>query len=115
MMPTFPSPSVKFRTVSFPQYGFKVGISDGACQTTHKAASRGSHPPFLPFASNIGFLGLRRGTLCAWAPPFKRPSPLYPRGPRSDPVFALQVINAYLAPSVPLAISSQFPCLAGYV
>jgi len=31
MMPTFPSPSLKFRTVSFPQYGFKVGISDGAC------------------------------------------------------------------------------------
>ena len=30
MMPTFPSPSLKFRTVSFPQYGFKAGISDGA-------------------------------------------------------------------------------------
>jgi hypothetical protein len=30
MMPTFPSPSLKFRTVSFPQYGFKVGLSDGA-------------------------------------------------------------------------------------
>jgi hypothetical protein len=30
MMPTFPSPSLKFRTVSFPQYGFKVGMSDGA-------------------------------------------------------------------------------------
>src|SRR6267143_5161215 len=30
MMPTFPSPSLKFRAVSFPQYGFKVGMSDGA-------------------------------------------------------------------------------------
>jgi hypothetical protein len=30
MMPTFPSPSLKFRTVSFPQYGFKAGISDKA-------------------------------------------------------------------------------------
>jgi hypothetical protein len=30
MMPMFPSPSLKFRTVSFPQYGFKAGISDGA-------------------------------------------------------------------------------------
>ena len=29
MMPTFPSPSLKFRTVGFPQYGFKDGISDG--------------------------------------------------------------------------------------
>ncbi len=30
MMPTFPSPSLKFRTVSFPQYGFKASISEGA-------------------------------------------------------------------------------------
>jgi len=27
MMPTFPSPSLKFRTVSYPQYGFRAGIS----------------------------------------------------------------------------------------
>jgi len=31
MMPTFPRPSLSFRTVSFPQYGWKVGLSDGAC------------------------------------------------------------------------------------
>jgi len=30
MMPTFPSPSLRFRTVGFPQYGSKAGISDGA-------------------------------------------------------------------------------------
>jgi hypothetical protein len=30
MMPTFPSPPLKFRTVGFPQYGFKASISDGA-------------------------------------------------------------------------------------
>jgi hypothetical protein len=30
MMPLFPSPSLKFRTVGFPQSGFKAGISDGA-------------------------------------------------------------------------------------
>jgi hypothetical protein len=28
MMPTFPSPSLKFRTVSFPQYGYKASMSD---------------------------------------------------------------------------------------
>ena len=28
-MPTFPSPSLKFRTAGFPQYGFKVGMSNG--------------------------------------------------------------------------------------
>ena len=30
MMPAFPSPPLKFRTVSFPQYGFKASLSDPA-------------------------------------------------------------------------------------
>jgi hypothetical protein len=30
MMPTSPSPPLKFRTASFPRYGFKAGISDKA-------------------------------------------------------------------------------------
>ncbi len=30
MMPTFPSSPLKFRTASFPRYGFKTGISAGA-------------------------------------------------------------------------------------
>ena len=30
MMPTFPSPPLKFRTAGFPQYGFKADISDDA-------------------------------------------------------------------------------------
>ena len=31
MMPTFPSPPLKFRTSGFPQYGFKASLSDRAC------------------------------------------------------------------------------------
>jgi len=31
MMPTFPPPPLKFRTAGFPQYGFKVSLSDLAC------------------------------------------------------------------------------------
>ena len=31
MMPTFPSPSLKFRTAGFPQYGFKASLSGRAC------------------------------------------------------------------------------------
>ena len=34
MMPTFPSPPLKFRTAGFPQYGFKAGISDKAFPKT---------------------------------------------------------------------------------
>jgi hypothetical protein len=30
MMPTFPRSPLSFRTVGFPQYGWKVGISGGA-------------------------------------------------------------------------------------
>src|SRR5258708_39900713 len=30
MMPTFPSPPLKFRTAGFAQYGFQAGISDKA-------------------------------------------------------------------------------------
>jgi hypothetical protein len=30
MMPAFPSPSLRFRTAGFPQYGSKAGVSDGA-------------------------------------------------------------------------------------
>ena len=33
MMPTFPSPSLKFRTSGFPQYGFKASLSGRACPT----------------------------------------------------------------------------------
>ena len=31
MMPTFPLPPLKFRTAGFPQYGFKISLSDPAC------------------------------------------------------------------------------------
>jgi len=31
MMPTFPPPPLKFRTAGFPQYGFKISLSVGAC------------------------------------------------------------------------------------
>ena len=30
MMPTFPSPPLKFRTAGFPRYGSKAGLSDEA-------------------------------------------------------------------------------------
>ena len=35
MMPTFPSPPLKFRTAGFPQYGFKASMSDRAFLQAH--------------------------------------------------------------------------------
>jgi len=37
MMPTFPRPPLSFRTAGFPQYGWKVGFSDGAFLTSTRA------------------------------------------------------------------------------
>jgi hypothetical protein len=39
MMPLFPSPSLKFRTAGFPQYGFKADISESAFPSTTWFAS----------------------------------------------------------------------------
>ena len=36
MMPTFPPLPLKSRTVSFPQYGFKAGLSDGPSHQSRK-------------------------------------------------------------------------------
>jgi len=40
MMPPFPSSPLKFRKAGFPHYGFKAGISDGACPSTASSSRR---------------------------------------------------------------------------
>jgi len=47
MMPTFPSPPLKFRTAGFPRYGFKAGISDEAFPTA-RVCLRPSCPLLSP-------------------------------------------------------------------
>ena len=55
MMPTFPSPSLKFRTAGFPQYGWKAGLSGGAFPSPGQVKpapsmpcpTSGLHPPFV--------------------------------------------------------------------
>src|SRR5215469_18924975 len=75
------------RTVSFPQYGFKAGISDSAFPSTTWYSRRlVCLRPSCTSLSVRRILDLSRGVQCAGAPPFKRPSPLYPRGPRSSRV-----------------------------
>ncbi len=115
MMPTFPSPSLKFRTVSFPQYGFKVGLSDGAFPkhaqyhvTRFASVLRALRlPRRIPRTVPRDAARLSTTVQAAFA--------ALPQGPSLQPGFALQVFLAYLAPSAPLAISPHFPCLAGYM
>ena len=90
MMPTFPRSSLKFRKAGFPRYGFKAGMSGGACPSTRGRIVRFATALRAPaFLSRI--LVLSRGARCAGTPPCKRLWPLYPRGPRSGPGYSVPV------------------------
>jgi hypothetical protein len=72
MMPTFPSPSLKFRTAGFPQYGSKAGMSDGAFPN-------GAMYSVIQFASALRALRLHR------------------RGPRTVPRFVARLSTSVRA------------------
>ena len=101
MMPTFPWLPLKFRTAGFPQSGFKAGVSDGpsrrlrGLRVVRFASVLRAHrlPRPIPVLS--------RGTRRAWAPPFERRLPLYPRGPRSGPGFSVPVHPHLIGPMRP--------------
>ena len=63
MMPTFPLPSLKFRTAGFPQYGFKAGVS--AFPFNASLAPVGLPPSFVVPAFLVGspFCAGGRGAL----------------------------------------------------
>jgi hypothetical protein len=115
MMPTFPSPSLKFRTAGFPQYGFKAGMSDGAFPFDAWPSRRPvcRRPSCSPLASStsprcVGERGapehLRSSGLCHSAPGALTPVR----------VLLSRSINAYSAPSAPLVGTSRLHRLAAY-
>ena len=89
MMPTFPSPSLKFRTVSFPQYGFKASLSGRArpADIPVKPApgmpvpSTSLHRPFARFRYGGTTWRCVQINPRLHVPLCERPLPLYPRGP----------------------------------
>jgi hypothetical protein len=94
MMPTFPSPPLKFRTAGFPRYGFKAGLSDEA------------------FPADWFAIVLRALCCHRYSPRCVRDEalistsvradpPLYPRGPRSGPGYAVPVHRHLLGPIRP--------------
>jgi hypothetical protein len=109
MMPTFPSLPLKSRTVSFPQYGFKAGLSDGAFPSTASSSRRAVclRPSCTSLSSVVSSLwveerdalahlrasGLSRSTPGALAP---------------VQVMLSRSIITYSAPCAPLAGTSRF-------
>jgi len=74
MMPTFPSPPLKFRTAGFPRYGFKAGLSDEAFPMTSVCLRPSCSSAIIAIPCSVS------GTMCLGAPPCKRSSAL-PQGP----------------------------------
>jgi len=123
MMPTFPSPSLKFRTAGFPQYGFKASMSTEACHRGNELKPT----PGIPSRPRSLLTAFARGPvapghgLCV--PPGRRfhaslcerPQPLYPRGPwlRSE-VCCLAPSRLTTTPSVSLASTRRFRGRAAY-
>src|SRR6266496_5892135 len=94
MMPTFPSPPLKFRTASFPRYGFKAGISDKACPVVWFAFV------LRALCLHHAFPALCQGR-CAYEHFRASGLPLYPRGPRSGPGYAVPVHHHLVGPIRP--------------
>jgi hypothetical protein len=90
MMPTFPSSPLSFRTVSFPQYGWKAGLSGSAFPPTPSVkpapgipgAMAGLRLPFVPHLAPPSVPPCV-GSEASAAHRHARRSLLYPRGPRS--------------------------------
>jgi len=84
MMPTFPLPPLKFRTAGFPRYGFKAGLSDEAFP-----ADRFAIVLRALCCHRYSLLCVRDDALISTS--VRAVRPLYPRGPRSGPGYAVPV------------------------
>ena len=108
MMPTFPRPSLSFRTAGFPRYGWKVGLSDGAFPdvTQLKSApdirciTAGLHPPFVHLVVTA-ILPLRVGNADSIMHRHGGWVVLRPRGPRSGPGYSVPVRHHLTGPIRP--------------
>jgi hypothetical protein len=118
MMPTFPSPPLKFRTVGFPQYGFKASLSVAACPHGDEVKSTPdirSSSRSLPTAFARGDVANASWALSPTRPTLPRAAvpatsrPLYPRGPWLRCEFCcLAPSSLTTTPSVSLASTRRF-------
>ncbi len=102
MMPTFPSSPLKFRTAGFPQYGFKAGVSAGPSRerrprvaSSRFASCLRAHRFQSLLLRSVSEYAVRSSTAIRAA------TPLYPRGPRSGPGYAVPVHHHLSGPIRP--------------
>jgi len=108
MMPTFPRSSLSFRTVSFPQYGWKAGLSDGACLDVAqlkpargvRCSSSSLRPSFVHFVT-ASMAPLCVGPVGSIAHRHEAEYSAYPRGPRSQPGYSVPVGHHLIGPIRP--------------
>src|SRR6202140_721039 len=79
-MPTFPLPSLKFRTAGFPQYGFKAGVSDRAFPFEPSSRGQVGH---CPSCSPLPSFDPRSvpGDVARWSPSVRAAAAALPQGP----------------------------------
>ncbi len=82
MMPTFPLPPLEFRTAGFPRYGLKAGLSDEAFPAGGFAIVLRACGLHQDFPARVRDDGTGRHLRASGIP-------LYPRGPRSGPGYAV--------------------------
>src|ERR1700751_3702837 len=108
MMPTFPRSSLSFLTVSFPQYGWKAGLSDGACLDVAqlkpargvRCSSSSLRPSFVHFVT-ASMAPLCVGPVGSIAHRHEAEYSAYPRGPRSQPGYSVPVGHRLIGPIRP--------------
>jgi hypothetical protein len=92
----------RFRTAGFPGYGWKAGLSGGACPSTTSSSGRAVclHPswtslPVSPYPRSESRGAVRKSTTIQAA------LPPYPRGPRSGPSYVVSVHHHLIDPMRP--------------
>ena len=103
----------RFRTVGFPQYGFKAGLSDRAFPFDATLASVGLPLSFVLPATRVGS-PFCAGGRCALEHLRSSGPAALPQGPSLQTGFFCPGPSSLTAPSAPLAGTSRFHRLAAY-
>ena len=106
MMPTFPLPSLKFRTAGFPQYGFKAGRSDRAFPFDASSRRTVCH---CPSCSPLPSSDPRSvpGDVARWSTSVRAAAAALPQGPSLQIALFCPAPSSLAAPSAPLTSASR--------